>query len=102
MYPEGLDGVAAGIPMGVMKIAIVGKMKAHHLLDTMLKGTVGHVALQVIILPHKGECTLKLHGFLLRGNTPDDREQGVQVLKPGIVVPFSRRLPHQYPPHPSL
>ena len=81
----------------VVKIAIVGKMKAYHLLDTMLKGTGGHVALQIIIFAIR-EGTLKLHSFLLCGNTSDDREQGVQVLKPGVVV-LSRRLPHQYPPH---
>ena len=46
---------------------------------------------------HKGEGTLKLHSFLLCGNTPDDREQGVQVLKPSVVVPLSRRLPHRIP-----
>ena len=102
MNPEGFDGVAAGIPVGVVKITIVGEMKAHDLFDTMFEAAGGHLALQVIIFPHEGEGTLQLHGFLLRGNTPDDREQGVQVLKPGIVVPFSRRLPHQYPPHPSL
>ena len=102
MYPERFDGVAARIPVGVVKIAIVGKMKAYDLLDTMLKGTGGHVTLQIIIFAHKGKRTLKLYSFLLCGNTPDDREQGVQVLKPGVVVPLSRRLPHQYPPHPSL
>ena len=102
MHPERFDGVAACIPVGVVKIAIVGKMKAYHLFDAMLKGTGGHVALQIIIFAHKGEGTLKLHSFLLCGNTPDDREQGVQVLKPGVVVSLSRRLPHQYPPHPSL
>ena len=102
MDPEGFDGVATCIPVGVVKISVVGKMKAYDLFDTMLEGTVGHFALQVVILPHKGEGTLELYSFLLCGNTPDDREQGVQVLKPGVVVPLSRRLPHQYPPHPSL
>ena len=102
MYPEGFDGVATCIPVGVVKISIVGEMKAYDLFDTMLEGTVGHVALQVVIFPHKGEGALKLNCLLLCGNTPDDREQGVQVLKPGVIVPLSRRLPHQYPPHPSL
>ncbi len=74
MNPEGFNGVAAGIPVGVVKVSIVGEMKAYHLFDTMFEGTGGHIALQVIIFPHKGEGTLKLYGFLLRGNTPDDRE----------------------------
>ena len=102
MHPEGLDCLAARIPVSVVKITVVGEMKAHDLFDAVFKGTVRHLTLIVIIFPHKGEGTLKLYGFLLSGNTPDDREQGVQVLKPGVVVSLSRRLPHQYPPHPSL
>ena len=102
MDPERFDGVAAGIPVGVVKISIIWKMKTYHLFNAVFEGTGGHLPLFIIIFTHKGEGTLELYSFLLCGNTPDDREQGVQVLKPGVVVPLSRRLPHQYPPHPSL
>jgi hypothetical protein len=52
--PEGFDSVAACIPMGVVKISIVGKMKADDLFDTMLKGTSGHKPFVIIIFTHKG------------------------------------------------
>ena len=94
--------MATGIPVSVVKIPIVGKMKANDLFDTMLKRTSGHKPFVINIFTHKGESALQLHSFFLSGNTPDDREQSVQVLKPSVVVSFSRRLPHQYPPHPSL
>jgi hypothetical protein len=41
-----------------VKITIVGKMKAYNLFDTMFEGAGGHLALQVIIFPHKGESAL--------------------------------------------
>lgn len=102
MNPKGFYRMATGIPVSVVKIPFIGKMKAYDLFDTMLKRTSGHKPFVIIIFTHKGESALQLHSFFLRGNTPDDREQSVQVLKPGVVVSFSRRLPHQYPPHPSL
>jgi hypothetical protein len=58
MHPKRFNGVAAGIPVGVVKITIVGKMKAYNLFDTMFEGAGGHLALQVIIFPHKGESAL--------------------------------------------
>ena len=72
------------------------------LFDAVFKGTVRHLTLIVIIFTHKGEGTLKLYGFLLCGNTPDNREQGVQVLKPGVVVSLSRRLPPPVSPTPKF
>ena len=37
MHPERFDGVKAGIPVSVVKITIVGEMKAYHLFDAMFE-----------------------------------------------------------------
>ena len=50
--------------------------------NAVFEGTGGHLPLHHHF-QHKGEGTLELYSFLLCGNTPDDREQGAQVLKPG-------------------
>ena len=67
--------MASGVPVSG-EVSIVWVMKANHLLDAMLKGFGGHLAI-IVIFPHKGEGALKLEGFLMRRSTPNHREEGV-------------------------
>ena len=79
---------------------VLREVKANHLFDAVLEGFDGHLGV-FVVFPHEGKRSLKLHRLLAGRRTSNDREEGIEVLKPCIVVPFSRCLRHPCFHHPS-
>jgi len=73
MNPQGIKESLSCIPMNMGEVAFIGEMKTNHLIDTVLKGVMGHPVF-LVVLTHERKRSLQLQGFFRRRNTPHYHE----------------------------